>query len=314
MGTLDDYFASGVPSQHSLCKAPEIRLRIDPSVEVFTLRARDDGTVPDLKDLEHVEADVEDHEDGTWALLRIDARDMRYEAYSVAVSIAESMRAGASFARAANEAVSNLKALISARTRLSESQQHGLLAELLLLRTLVDEFGTASLEWWLGPAAEQHDFACPSYDLEVKCTTAERRLHVVSAADQLKPNPARPLWVLSVQITRGGGADGIRLADLVSQMQTTFSGDSRFRSALQDLGWRDEDADLYTRSFLLRTAPAAFLVDGDFPAVTTDRLRSAVPNADLISDLTYRIDLTDRTPGVPGAELTTFLHAKDMTA
>ena len=68
----------------------------------------------------------------------------------------------AMFAGAVNAAVANLRNLLAARTRLSEEQQRGLLGELLLLERLLLEHGPTALEWWLGPAAEQHDFACPS--------------------------------------------------------------------------------------------------------------------------------------------------------
>ena len=76
---------------------------------------------------------------------------------------------------------------------------------------------------------------------------------------------------------------------------------------LGDLGWFDEDAELYEQRYLPRDAPLAYAVDETFPAVTVERLRAVVPHADLISDLTYRVDLTDRTPGDPGLPLTPFL-------
>lgn len=308
--SLEHYFSAGVPTQHVLCEDPEVRLRIEPGRETLTLRARYDGTMPDLRGLRHVAVDVEDHEDGTWALIRIDARNMHYEAYGVTVAVAEALRSGSSFAAATTAAMANLRALLSARARLSESQQHGLLGELILLEALLEDHGPQALDWWLGPTGEQHDFACPDFDLEVKSTVSERRQHIISGVDQLRPNPGRPLWLLSIQITRAGGAAGISLAEVVSRLRTALSGDDRFRSALQDIGWRDEDADLYTTGYLLRSTPKAYPVDDDFPAITSDRLRASVPHPDLVTDIAYRIDVTDRTAGIPGPVLQNFLACK----
>lgn len=312
--SLDKYFEAGVPSQHRLCEEPETVLTIEPGAERFTLRTPDDGTTPDLREFRHVDADVEDHDDGTtWALIRVDARDMRFEAYGVAMSVAEALRSGSSFAGAVNSAVENLRQLLAARTRLSEEQQRGLYGELLLLENLVTERGESVLNWWLGPEAEQHDYAFPSFDAEVKTTTSERRRHAISGVDQLRPNPGRPLWLVSIQITMAGGAEGRSLAELVARIRELLPGDDRLRNALHDAGWRDEDADLYTRRYLLRSAPSAYLVDDSFPALTGDRIRAVVPNPDQITDVTYRVDVSDRPAGSPGPELDSFLRTEGLT-
>lgn len=311
--SLDEYFATGVPSQHLQCTDPEVVLTIDPAAERFTLRTPTDGSVPDLRELRHVSVDVENHEDGTtWSLVHIDTLDMRYEAYGVTMSVVDALRGGASFAGAVNAAVANLRNLLASRTRLSEEQQRGLLGELLLLERLLQEHGPAALEWWLGPAAEQHDFACPSYDLEVKTTSAEKRRHTISGVDQLKPNPGRPLWLVSIQVTRAGGAEGRTLAELVARVRSLAPGDDRLVAALHEVGWRDEDADLYTRGHLLRSTPRAYLVDDGFPAITSERIRSAVPHPELISDIVYRVDVSNRTPGDPGPELHSFLQIEGV--
>lgn len=311
--SLDEYFATGVPSQHLQCTAPEVILTIDPAAERFTLRTPTDGSVPDLRELRHVSVDVEDHEDGTtWSLVHIDTLEMRFGAYGVAMSVVDALRGGASFAGAVNAAVANLRTLLASRTRLSAEQQRGLLGELLLLEQLLQEHGSTALEWWLGPAAEQHDFACPAYDLEVKTTSSERRRHTISGVDQLKPNPGRPLWLVSIQVTRAGGAEGRTLAELVARVRSLAPGDDRLRSALQDVGWRDEDADLYTRGHILRSMPRAYLVDDDFPAITSERIRSAVPQPDLISDIIYRVDVSDWEAGYPGPEIHSFLRSEGI--
>lgn len=309
--SLNRYFRAGIPTQHVLSRAPELLLRIEPGKERLVLRTPHDGTTPSVKGLRHVEIDTVDYEDGTWSVVRIDARDMHYEAYGLAIAVAEAMRGGASFAAATNAAMTNLRSLLAARARLSESQQIGLIGELLVLDSLIDS-GPAPdvIDWWLGPAAEQHDFALPDFDAEVKTTLSEQRRHMISGIDQLRPNPGRPLWLVSIQITRAGGSEGFSLAALVNGVRSRVAGDHRFMAALVALGWRDDDADLYDATYLLRTPPKAFAVDDDFPALTSERLRATVPHPDLVSDIAYRIDVSDRKPGLPGYPLDMFLDPK----
>lgn len=310
--SLDRYFESGVPSQYTVCSAPTVVVRIDPGAQRIELRARDDGTFPGLQGLRNVTYDLVDYEDGPWSVIGIDARDMRFEAYGLAVAIAEAMRGGSSFGSAVNAAMTNLRSLLAARARLSESQQLGLLGELLVLEALLEGASPKDvLEWWLGPGAEQHDLALPGVDVEIKTTLSERRQHRISGVDQLRPNPGRALWLVSVQLTRAGGADGPSLSSQVASLRDRLSGSDRFIEALVGLGWRDEDADLYGTRYLLRTTPRAYHVDADFPAITSDRLRAAVPHHDLLSEVGYRIDVTDRVHGMPDPLFHGFLSRKD---
>ena len=182
------------------------------------------------------------------------------------------------------------------------------MGELLVVEALLDGANAGEvLERRVGPLAEQHDFALPAVDLEVKTTLSERRRHMISGTEQLRPNPARPLWLVSIQLTRAGSGAGRSLAGVVVDLRERLHGDAHFDSALVELGWDDDDAELYDQRYLPRSTPLAYTVDGDFPAITAERLRAAVPHVDHISDLTYRVDVTDRTPGDPGHPLTPFL-------
>lgn len=306
--SLDGYFRADIATQHRLCETPECLLRIDPAAERLTFRTPNDGTTPSVKGLERVDVDLQEIDGTMWSVVHVDARDMHQPAYALAVSISEEMRKGASFAAATNAAMSDLRALLAQRRRLSAEQQLGLMGELMVVESLLDRAGADDvLNWWVGPQSEQHDFALPAVDLEVKTTLSERRRHVISGTEQLRPNPARPLWLVSIQLTRTGSGAGRSLAGIVTDLKERLHGDSRFHAALDGLGWADEDAELYDQRYLPRDAPLAYVVDETFPAVTEERLRAVVPHADLISDLTYRVDLTDRTPGDPGLPLTPFL-------
>jgi len=311
--SLDRYFKAEVPTQHILSESPEIRLRVEPKHERLVLRTPHDGTTPSTRGLRHVTVDSVDYEDGTWSVVSVDARDMHYEAYGLMIAVAEAMRGGASFGAATNAAMTNLRSLLAARARMSESQQLGLVGELLVLHSLVSDSGTQALDWWLGPTSEQHDYGLPDYDVEVKTTLSERRRHTISGVDQLRPNPGRPLWLLSIQLTRAGGAPGFTLASLVSALRHQTGNDGRLIAALTALGWRDIDADLYDAPYVLRTTPQCYAVDEDFPALTSDRLRATVPHPDLVSDIVYRVDVTDRSYAFPGQPINSFLDRKGLT-
>jgi len=311
--SLDEYFKAGVPTTHVLAVEPRCELLINPGGEVYELLTPVVGPEPEILGLQRVTVDTVALEDGPWYRLRIDAHDLRHEAYGLIVAIVQAMRGGASFATATGAALSNLRAILSARRRLSPDQQIGLLGELLVVQRLLPAHGENDVvDWWLGPLAEQHDFAFPEYDVEVKTTTAERRIHVIHGTGQLQPNPGRPLWLLSIQITRAGGARGLSLTGLVDDVRGRLTAHrERFLEHLVATGWRDDDADLYRDQYLLRSAPLAYPVDDDFPALTDERLAAAVPHPDLVSGVSYRVDVTSRTAGLPGGPLDLLLLNAD---
>jgi len=309
---VDRYFESGVPTSHTLSRDPRCELYIDPRAGTFELCTPVDGAGPDLRGMQRVSVDTFSEGGEEWFRLRIEAQDIRYESYGLLVSVVESMRSGARFAAATAGALANLRAILAARHRISPEQQVGLIGELLVLRSLLvghDEVDV--IEWWIGPHVEQHDFAFPDIDAEVKTTTSERRAHVIHGTGQLRSNPGRELWLVSIQLTRAGGADGISLAQLVTDVRETLTvRRERFLEHLVGLGWRDVDADLYRDRFLLRSAPQAYLVDDDFPAITDERLAASVPHTDLVSDLVYRVDVSDREHGLTGSPIDQFLSTE----
>jgi hypothetical protein len=300
--SLDEYFRAGVTTSHLLARAPRCELLIDPARQTYELLTPAIGVEPDLPGLERVSIETVAMEDGQWFRLLIDARDLRHEAYGLVVAIAQAMRTGVTFAAATLAALSNMRAVLATRHRLSPDQQVGLLGELLVLRSLLRIHSEETvIGWWLGPLAEQHDLACEDYDVEIKTATSERRIHVIHGTGQLQRNPARPLWLLSIRLTRAGGGSGVSLAAAVTGiLQQLTNRRDAFRDHLARLGWRDQDADLYRDAYILRDAPLAFPVDDDFPAITEERLARVVPHADLVSGISYRVDLTGRTPGDPG--------------
>lgn len=308
--TLEKYFRSGTVTVHHVNDSPEVDITIDgPGQKISVLTPRK-GMVLDSASLRRVTTGVDVRNGQEWARFTLDARGMYAEAYGLVISVVQAMRGGATFAAATSAAMTNMKALLAAKPRISEEKQIGLVGELLLFRSLLDTFDEYTvIDWWLGPLAEEHDYAFPAFDAEVKTTLGESRTHVIHGAGQLEPSPGRSLWLVSVQVTRAGGnPDGVGLPGLIQEIRERLTGmRDRFVSRLSSEGWDDGDAAMYPTAYVLRTTPAAYLVDDDFPAVTRQRLRSVVPHSDLVSDVTYRVNVSGRTAGSPGQPLDTFV-------
>ena len=310
--TLQRYFSSGTVTTHLVNESPEVLFVIDGPGQKISVLTPHDGTVLDVATLRRVGTGKEVRGGVKYARLTLDARGMYAEAYGLVVSILQAMQGGATFAAASSAAMTNMKALLAAKPRLPEERQVGLFGELLLFRSLLDRYDEYTvIDWWLGPLAEERDFAFPAFDAEVKTTLRENRTHVIHGTGQLEANPGRSLWLVSVQVTRAGGdPSGLSLPRLIVEIRDRLTSTrDRFVGHLAGEGWDDEDASLYPTAYVLRTPPAAYLVAEDFPAVTTSRLHSVVPHSDLVSDVSYRVDVSSRTPGDPGQPLTGFIGA-----
>lgn len=308
--TLEKYFRSGTVTTHRAGEDPEIFIRIDgPAQKISLLTPRTDVSL-DTATLRRVSTGVEFNAGAEFTRLTLDARGMYAEAYGLLQSVVLAMRGGATLAAATSAAMTNMKALLAARPRISEESQVGLIGELLLLRSLLDAHDEYTvLDWWLGPLAEERDFAFSSFDAEVKTTLSEARRHVIHGVGQLEPSPGRALWLVSLQITRAGGDPaGFSLPSLIGELRDQLCGTrDRFNGHLAREGWDDDDAVMYRTKYVRRSSPVAYLVDDDFPAVTSERLRSTVPHANLVSDVSYRVDLSGRAPGRPGDPLDAFV-------
>lgn len=308
--TLEKYFRSGAVTTHLVSESPEAIVKIDGAGQKISLLTPQTGMVQNTSELKRVSTGLETLNDREWARITIDARNMYTEAYGLMLSVVQAMRGGATFAAATSAAMTNMKALLAAKPRISEEKQVGLVGELLLFRALLnasDEYSV--IDWWLGPLAEERDYAFPAFDAEVKTTLGELRVHVINGAGQLEPSPGRPLWLVSIQVTRAGGdPNGFTLPGLIQEIRERLTTTrERFVAYLASENWEDDDAAMYPTAYILRTTPAAYLVDDDFPAVTRSRLHSVVPHSDLVSAVTYRVDVSSRMPGDPGEPLTGFI-------
>lgn len=312
--TLDTYFRGGLVVTLGILSSPRCMLRIDPVEDVLELWTGAVGVEPDVSSLSKLSVSTEELDDGAWFVLSVDAKGARVEAYSLIAAIVDDLADNRPFQVAVSRSLNTFRDLLSSRGRLGEERALGLVGELLVLEHLIGVLGESdAVPTWLGADSEEHDFVLPSLDAEVKTTLSERRSHIISSETQLQDSPARPLWVVSIQLTRAGtAAEGFSLADVVGRVRGLLSSSSdSFNAHLGSQGWRDGDIDLYNERYMPRTRPRAYLVDDRFPAITRERLDVVVPQPELVGAVTYRVDLTAMAPRNPGGPLSTFVEGND---
>ena len=166
---------------------------------------------------------------------------------------------------------------------------------------------------WLGPDSEEHDFVFAEFDAEVKTTRSEGRVHVIGTETQLQSSPDRPLYLISTQITGAGQAvDGFSLPALIGSVRESLeSSRVLFDQHLSGLGWHDASADLYRDAYMLRSVPTAYVVDENFPAITSARLDAVVPQRQLVGSVSYRVNVTHLATIVPPSPLADYCEAPE---
>jgi len=312
--TVEEYFRLGAKTAFDLHSDPTVRMEIDPSLETIELTMPALGSDPEVTSFERLVFSRFVNAGDEWFLLRIDAKDMHYEAYVLVESIVDLLRSGASFRHAVSEALISLRELLASRRCLTDEKVLGLIGELLVLQHVISSSGEQiAIGSWLGPAAEEHDFSFRCFDAEVKTTKSEHRVHVISSETQLEPSPDTPLHLISIQITRAGtAAESFTLPSLITDIRESLDQSLRtFDSALEGLGWRDADKDLYKVRYQLRSVPRAYLVNAQFPAITSARLDAVVPNRPSVSSVSYRVNVSDLTHSTIGNPLHDFCEVSE---
>lgn len=302
-----DYLRSGAPSLVKLDGSPVVYLVIDPMLRKVGLRTPAlRHAVPDLADYQHMSAAVVHWNGGPWCEFRIEG-ELMLEAYPMLCAIADRIQLRSmGFGAAVVDGLRCLGELLAGRRRLSAEEEIGLFGELMLLRHLLRGMAAAdAVAAWRGPEGEEHDFALPDGDIEVKSTTSETRSHWIHGVGQLEPTPGRRLRLLSLQLT-GAGAGGASLVELIEDLRALLRTDGTtesFDRKLARLNWRDASADLYTTRFRLRTDPAAYDVDGAFPALTPSLLEAGGLDQSRVRQVRYLIELDGLSPSSDARDL-----------
>ena len=297
-----EYLATGVAIAHPIDGRPLLTLTIDPHLPSISLRGPLlAGESPPRIRLEHIEVRPWSH-DMTQLQVVITEPTLFVDAYPILCAIADRAQLdGCGFAAAVIETVRMLGLLLERGHTLSRERELGLCGEILVLLGACRRVGPHdAVAGWRGPHFEEHDFAIEGVDVEVKTTASERRAHWIDSLTQLQPTAHTPLWVVSHQLTEAGPHQGWRLGDLVDTARSAVAG-STTRDDLDErlaaAGWSDPFAELCVTRWRRRAPSKAYLVAGDFPRLTVERLTDVGLDHSRLTDVRYRVDLTTQPPG-----------------
>lgn len=294
--TLDELWNHGAPMMMPIKGQPACHLQLDPKNSLITLVAPYEMPEPDVAKLKNVVFNAVSAGENEFAELSVRVEGSAHGAYGLLATIADELQIKKlPLAAAVAAGVVRHRNVFASRGAVTTEKEIGLLGELLFLEFLIHQVGAGPATGaWQGPLSEEHDFTFDSIHIEVKTTSSERRRHVVNGLDQLVPLRGVPLSLLSIQLTRTAPDGGRTLPQAVAYVRKIAGGHQVAVDALlTNFGWEDQDADLYPTFWALRSQPRAYSVKDDFPAMTPDLVGPVVPNFALLSEVSYRVDLTD---------------------
>jgi hypothetical protein len=294
------HIATGLTTVYPFPGRPTVDLVIEGAAPRLTLRAAHTGAVdmpPNFLRNVHVRStSVAGHRQISVA---IEGTELMLDGHAMLCAIADRIQLdGMDPMVAVTETLKRWRDVLAARGRLSPEAEIGLIGELLVLEALCAATDATALLAWRGALHEEHDFGLRELDLEVKTTSTERRQHWITSLTQLQPTQSRSLGLVSLQITRGGKA-GRTLPEIVDAIGQSVD-TSTFDAKLAKVGWESSTSDLFPDSWLLRNRPKFFMVAEAFPALTHGLLTSANPALTAVTEVQYRIDLSERqTDAIP---------------
>jgi hypothetical protein len=310
--TLEKYIKSAAHASVRVPGDPEVLLAIDVPNETLRLEVPWDGEDPPvIGEYLHITTSVFFRNRQNWAGIAVHGLRFFSDAYPLLRSVADHIQLdGASFRSAVKESLASYHELLASSEQMPVEKEVGLFGELLFLEHLVKATGPSSAlqAWRGGDEVEEHDFGLDDGDVEVKTTTRDKRMHWISSLNQLVPTAERPLYLLSIQLTAAGASSARRLPDLVSDIGQQLPQDLRstFLRRIFDAGFKAEQSPETYLLLRLRSAPAYFEVDEDFPRLDYAYLRKAGAAIERIPEVRYLINLDGLTSSKPSATLAGF--------
>lgn len=315
--TLSVYLDSGQHLVRPILGTPPARLDISPASDRLSLEIAWDGEQPPSIDgYEHISTGLVYHSGINWAVLTIDGTSLFSEGYPLLRYVADAVQEeGIPFSAAVPRALSRYHQLLAREGNLRIEREVGLIGELLVLRSLMKSIGGAGAlaSWRGGDQDEEHDFGLADDDIEVKTTRSESRTHMIGSLNQLRANSSRDLWLASIQLTAGGQA-GATLLELAGQIEESLvpSLRSEFSARLHGAGFRPEQPSRSYQRWMLRSKPELFAVAGSFPRLESDALKEAGVSLENISQVSYRIDLSNEQPSPTRPDQLAYLETESL--
>ena len=273
------------------------------------------GKLPTLRGLEHREDAIDVQTGNVFKALRVTAPQEPHGNEALAIIAYEIGRIIESEPDTDNGTLLAgvnwiLKVLGIETSVLSGERQRGLVAELLLLRRLLQlgrEHGVGSqvvLDRWWGPVGDKRDFAAVGISIEVKSTALNTRTHHIASIDQLDPmSPGEQVYVYSVGIKSEPTVDRklpTYVADCVSVMADTpgravvGTAVHSFYQKLESAGYLPRFGDLYRSEPGIMPNP--LLLPKLFHTSDLDRVRMSSFKGDrlpsMVTAISYEINIS----------------------
>lgn len=173
---------------------------------------------------------------------------------------------------------------------LTIERQKGLIGELLLFNSLLDEEYSidALLESWTGPDFNDKDFRFGSFGIEVKLTSSKVPKVKISSERQLDNENLTKLYLV-LYVVEEVKDKGFSLNSIIEQIRTKINNNQNalkfFNERLLLVGYFDEDFENYKRQYAFRKRNF-YEVSNDFPRL----IASDLPIG--LFDTKYNIELS----------------------
>lgn len=305
LANVDAFLAARNPVVLPISGKPSCTLDLHPANGAITLTTPFTPPEPDVAKWCNITFKLVASDDGDMAELTIFVDDNIHGAYGLLTSIANELQIeGTPLAAAVASSIQRHRGMFAGKAGLSQEKEVGLFGELLVLEYLINKIGAGpAIGSWQGSLSEEHDFVFSEVHLEIKTTSGEQHRHMINGFTQLVPLRGVPLSLVSIQLTRSDAESGRTLSQLASHVREKAGGHRpKLDDALEAVGWKDDDAELYSTFWAKRNTPRAYDVGERFPALTLERLTQVVPNISVMSDLSYRVNVTQfENHTLPGA-------------
>ena len=173
---------------------------------------------------------------------------------------------------------------------LTIERQKGLIGELLLFNSLLDEEYSidALLESWTGPDFNDKDFRFGSFGIEVKLTSSKVPKVKISSERQLDSDNLTKLYLV-LYVVEDVKDKGFSLNSIIEQIRTKINNNQNalkfFNERLLLVGYFDEDFESYNRQYAFRKRKF-YEVSSDFPRLVASDLPIG------LFDTKYNIELS----------------------
>jgi len=295
------FISGGGLYRHPLSRNPRVDLILDVPGSKMTIECPQIGPAIGASGFIHFSARTREMDGHEIALIEASVRGDWYSYYQFFETMALALLDGRPTREAFETAANNWSEVLRGESVFGMEKEIGLFGELLFAEHIL-ESNSGFFDNWLGPASAEHDFVFDHFDIELKTTSGEERIHKIGSLSQLESLPNKRLLVGSIQITQGTSADR-SLEQLVQDVRSKLPEAKKRLLELHLAGLGLGPQTQTSGNFwALRSTPKLYQVDDDFPMLTRDRLRLRADLLALISSVEYRVNLTNLVP-VPVPEV-----------